>query len=321
MRKLPKLFNSEISLNENIITAVSKRKDIEINQDQTKNAFSEKWTSANEKDLTNDKNFIHDQKKWFLSLYGFSNEDQLAEFLKGKIILDAGCGIGYKTSWVASLASDSIVVGMDISDSLDIAAQKYKNQENLFFIKGDIANTEFDCGVFDLVICDQVIMHTEKPEITFNHLGSLIKPSGYFFYYLYAKKALPRELVDDFFRHETHKITNKELWEFSSQLTELGKNLSELKVKINSPEIPLLNIKKGEYDLQRFIYWNFLKCFYNSEWDSSANDIVNFDWYSPSNAKRYTESEFNDLVLSNKFEINFFHKEEACFSGRLIKQD
>ena len=47
MRKLPKLFNSEISLNENIITAVSKRKDIEINQDQTKNAFSEKGELVN----------------------------------------------------------------------------------------------------------------------------------------------------------------------------------------------------------------------------------------------------------------------------------
>ena len=320
MTEITKLFNKEIFLIENTITTKALKQEIDQNQYQTKNAFSEKWTSANEKDLTNDKTFVQDQKKWFLSLYGFSNEDELAKFLSGKTILDAGCGIGYKTSWVASLAPDSTVIGMDISDSLNIAAKKYKNQENLFFIKGDIANTEFASGVFDLIICDQVIMHTEKPELTFNHLGGLIKPSGFFFYYLYAKKALPRELVDDFFRHETHKITNKELWEFSSQLTELGKNLSELNVKIDSPEIPLLGIKKGKYDIQRFIYWNFLKCFYKPEWESNANDIVNFDWYSPSNAKRYSELEFQKLVLSNQFEIDFFHKEEACFSGRLIKQ-
>ncbi len=60
-----------------------------------------------------------------------------------------------------------------------------------------------------------------------------------------GKKALPRELLDDYFRLATHDIPNEQLWEMSAQLTELGKCLSDLKVTIDSPDIPLLGIKGG----------------------------------------------------------------------------
>ena len=92
---------------------------------------------------------------------------------------------------------------MDISESINIAAEKYKNIDNLFFIKGDILKTPFKNQSFDIVVCDQVIMHTEKPEKTFEHLASLIKNSGFFLCYVYAKKALVRELIDDYFRKKS----------------------------------------------------------------------------------------------------------------------
>ena len=48
--------------------------------------------------------------------------------------------------------------------------------------------------------------------------------------------------------------------------------------------------------------------------------MVNYDWYSPSNASRYSEEDFKEIVEKNNFVIDFFHKEEACFSGRFIKK-
>lgn len=48
------------------------------------------------------------------------------------------------------------------------------------------------------------------------------------------------------------------------------------------------------------IYWNFIKCFWNEELGYDTSVATNFDWYSPSNAKRYSE-------------------EEACYSGRFLK--
>lgn len=134
--------------------------------------------------------------------------------------------------------------------------------------------------------------------------------------YVYAKKALPRELLDDHFRSLTYKLTKEELWEFSEQVTELGKRLSDLNVEIKVPAIPLLGINEGSYTIQRFIYWNFMKCFWSENFGWMNSVSTNFDWYGPSNASRYTEKEFRKWIEMNKLTITFFHKEEACYTGR-----
>jgi ubiquinone/menaquinone biosynthesis C-methylase UbiE len=234
------------------------------------------------------------------------------------VIFDAGCGLGYKAAWFAKLAPHATVIGMDFSESALQSAKKYADIDNLYFIQGDIAKTPFKDGIVDYVNCDQVIMHTEYPEKTFAHLSAKTSENGEFACYIYAKKALPRELLDDYFRREVHGITNEQLWEVSEQLTELGKRLSDLKVTFESPDIPLLGIKGGEYDIQRFIYWNFIKCFWNPELGKDISDATNFDWYSPSNARRYTESEFREMISDSNMEDSYFYIQEAAYSGRFI---
>jgi len=313
------LFKDKIVVNKNFIYNSSLKKINCENQDQTKNIFSDKWKEADEyKDIEKLYTF---QYNWFLQLYGFENEEAFANYLKDKnIILDAGCGLGYKAAWFAKLAPHAIVIGIDISDAAFIAAKNFANYPNLFFYKGDIANTELKEEVIDFTVCDQVIMHTEIPEVTFSHLSQITSKGGEFACYVYSKKALPRELVDDYFRNATHSISKENMWAFSEQLTELGKRLSELNVKFVSPDIPLLEIKGGEYDIQRFIYWNFLKCFWKDDWGFDLSKSTNFDWYAPSNAKRFSKQEFKNMIHSNHLAINFFHEEEACYSGRFIKQ-
>jgi hypothetical protein len=109
------------------------------------------------------------------------------------------------------------------------------------------------------------------------------------------------------------------MWEFSEQLTELGRRLSDLKISFESPDIPLLGIKGGKYDIQRFIYWNFLKCFWKEEWGFDLSKSTNYDWYAPSNAKRFSKSEFLSMVTENNLTITYLHEEEACYSGRFKK--
>jgi hypothetical protein len=116
-------------------------------------------------------------------------------------------------------------------------------------------------------------------------------------------------------------MTSDNLWQMSEQLTELGKRLSDLNVSIDVPDIPALGIKAGSYDLQRFIYWNFIKCFWNPELGRETSIVTNYDWYSPSNARRYSDEEAMDLVKKNGMEIVYFHQENACHSGRFRKGD
>ena len=313
---IQEIFSSEIELNKNYIFRTGES--TFENQDHTNDVFSDKWEKVDNMEKTD--KLYEFQYEWYLKLYGFDTEDDLKTFLQTKkVIFDAGCGLGYKAAWFAKLAPESIVIGMDYSEAAVIAARNYADIPNLYFIKGDIADTGFKTNSIDFVSCDQVIMHTEYPDQTFTHLTDITAKDGEFACYVYAKKALPRELLDDYFRIETKNCTSEQLWEMSRQLTQLGKTLSELKINIEVPDIPLLNIKGGEYDLQRFIYWNFIKCFWREDWGEKLSDATNFDWYSPSNAKRYSEKEYKEMIADNDLNILYFHKEEACYSGRFKK--
>ena len=288
-------------------------------EQQTNDAFSDKWEAyeeSSEKEV-----WYQMQKDWYLRLYGFDSEDEFANFLRSKkIIFDAGCGLGYKAAWFASLAPESLVIGIDYSEAVTIAARNYFSLSNLLFAQGDIATTPFTEGSIDYVSCDQVIMHTQNPDETFGELVRITNPSGgEFACYFYAKKALPRELLDDHFRSACTSMSKDELWGMSKQLTVLGKNLSDLNVAIEVPDIPGLGLKGGTYDIQRFIYWNFVKCFWNEDLGEETSIVTNYDWYSPSNARRYSEQEVRDLVKTNGLKIGYFHQEEACHSGRFFK--
>jgi len=315
---LKSIFIDPVELHGNLI--VLKTSSEYENQEQTNSIFSDKWLKHDIKSQLDSMELF--QLRWYLVLYGFNDEKELKEFLQTKkYILDAGCGLGYKAAWMALLSSESIVIGMDFSDAVLSAAEHYKGIDNLFFVKGDISQTNIKDNSIDYISCDQVIHHTENPAKTFEHLSNKLSVSGQIGCYVYAKKAIPRELIDEYFRTFTLKCTKEEIWEMSEQLTKLGKTLSELNAKIDVPDIPLLNIKGGSYDVQRFIYWNFLKCFWNEKigWNGSVS--TNFDWYGPSNASRYSEEEFRSWITINNLATLYFHREEACYSGRFLKQE
>ncbi len=289
-------------------------------QQQTNEVFSAKWERY---DASGEKQRLYDfQRSWYLKLYGFGSEEGLrAHLARCAVVFDAGCGLGYKAAWFADLAPHALVIGMDFSDAARHAARAYADRPNLYFIQGDIAATGFREATVDYVSCDQVIMHTESPEATFAELARIVsRVSGEVACYFYAKKALPRELLDDYFRRHCAGLERQQLWEMAEQLAELGRRLSALKVEFEVPEIPGLGIKGGRYDVQRFIYWNFLKCFWNEDLGRETSVITNFDWYSPSNARRFSEAEVRAIVEASGLAETFFHREEACYSGRFRRR-
>lgn len=311
-----RMFLTPVSVSGNFID-LSNVSDDE-NQEQTNAVFSEKWSKYDScKDQESAYAF---QRNWYLTLYGFQSEENLSRFLEDKaVIFDAGCGLGYKAAWFARLAPHALVIGMDFSEAAARAAVRYGDIPNLMFVRGDIAKTGFSDEVISYTNCDQVIMHTEQPEATFAELARITARSGEVACYFYAKKALPRELLDDYFRIHCKDMSTTALWEMSEQLTDLGRRLSDLNVTFEAPDIPELGIKGGTYDIQRFIYWNFLKCFWNEGLGEETSTSTNFDWYSPSNARRFSAEEVKNIARSNAMTEVFFHEEEAAHSGRWKK--
>tara|TARA_B100000963_G_scaffold358304_1_gene382613 strand:+ start:9764 stop:10720 length:957 start_codon:yes stop_codon:yes gene_type:complete len=312
------IFQQEFSIQDGVFI-ISDESNIE-NQSQTNDVFSEKWIKYSQEELSEQEALFEFQKKWYLDLYSFKDEDELAAYLSNQeVILDAGCGLGYKAKWFADLSPESSVIGMDYSDAVFVAAKRYKDTKNLFFVKGDIADTKFHNDSLSYISCDQVIHHTENPLNTLKELARIIKKGHEIAVYVYAKKALPRELLDDYFRLATKNISSEDMWEMSEQLTELGKVLTDLNIEIEVPDIPLLDIKGGRMDLQRFIYWNFVKCFWNEDLGKETSISTNYDWYAPSNADRYSIEEFKEMLSLANLEVSVMHTEEACHSGRFLK--
>jgi len=98
-------------------------------------------------------------------------------------------------------------------------------------------------------------------------------------------------------------------------MAELGKNLSKLKKKITiSKDIPILQIKSGTYDVQRFLYWNFLKCWWSGEVPFEQSVATNFDWYFPKYAYRHTQDEVRKWFQDSKLRITHFNAIESGFS-------
>jgi hypothetical protein len=90
---------------------------------------------------------------------------------------------------------------------------------------------------------------------------------------------------------------------YCRQITELGKTLSQQNIKLQIPAVDILEIEKGEYDLQRFVYHFFAKMFWNDEFNFEDNAVINYDWYHPQNCTRHTIEEVRDWFTQNNLTI------------------
>ena len=98
-------------------------------------------------------------------------------------------------------------------------------------------------------------------------------------------------------------------------ITKFGRDISKEKIIIKiSEDIPFLGIKKGSYDLQRFFYNNFFKCFWNDEWGFDYSNMVNFDWYHPKFAWRHTKDEIKGWCNEMKLKVKFLKESDAGYT-------
>lgn len=97
-------------------------------------------------------------------------------WMKGKWILDAGCGAGRFMDVVARTGAN--IVGLDISNAIDAAAKTVSGHPNAHFVQASIFELPFKPGVFDGVYCIGVIQHTPDPARAIKSLPAPLKPEG-----------------------------------------------------------------------------------------------------------------------------------------------
>ncbi|MEP7265533.1 MAG: class I SAM-dependent methyltransferase, partial [Bacteroidota bacterium] len=129
------------------------------------------------------------------------------------------------------------------------------------------------------------------------------EPKGEIAIYVYKKKAPLREYTDDYIRDRISSLDYNEAMKACEQITALGKKLSEYKMDIDIPAVDILEIKEGTYDVQRFIYHFFMKCFWNNNLSFHDNAVINYDWYHPQNCSRHTLEEVKEWYVNAGLKI------------------
>jgi SAM-dependent methyltransferase len=100
-------------------------------------------------------------------------------------ILDLGCGLGYLTTWYASLNSDRHVIGVDISEKSVRQARRLARRlciRNVEFLVADIAD-KIPGGIHDAVVDSQCLstLTSYSPDAfsrSLTNLRSILTPDG-----------------------------------------------------------------------------------------------------------------------------------------------
>lgn len=104
-----------------------------------------------------------------------SNALRIMGDIKGKQILDIGCGIGRESAWLSSHGAD--VVGMDLSPGMiDVAIQ---HSPAIDFRVGNIEALDFHDD-FDIVFCQAALHHLPRVEMAIGRIYEALKPDGLF---------------------------------------------------------------------------------------------------------------------------------------------
>lgn len=104
--------------------------------------------------------------------------------IRGRWILDAGCGNGMLSEALAECGAN--VVGMDYSTSV-FEAERRRACDAVHFVRGDLMRAPFADGAFDIVISNGVLHHTPNTHRTFESVARLVAPGGRFYLWLYHR--------------------------------------------------------------------------------------------------------------------------------------
>ena len=110
--------------------------------------------------------------------------------LRGKRVLEAGCGMGRFLD-VVSRDGAELAVGVDLSTAVDACADNLGGRDNVLIAQGDIFKLPFKRGAFDVVYSIGVLHHTPSCERAFKSLVPLVKPGGVIAISVYAAVVKP----------------------------------------------------------------------------------------------------------------------------------
>lgn len=102
--------------------------------------------------------------------------DFALEHCSGKKVLDAACGVGYGSHYLARVAAE--VVAVDISDEAIRYAEEHYAGQNVTFQVMDVQRLDFPDRSFDVVCSFETIEHLDDPSGFLAGVARVLRPEG-----------------------------------------------------------------------------------------------------------------------------------------------
>lgn len=288
---------------------------------QTARSFADKWARNPDLAFRQTLDPTSDIHRWILGRNGFADGDALRAHLAARTrILDAGCGNGRVTALLAAHAPPGAeVVGADIN-ATDIARANLGDVDGVAIEQADLLGDLSHLGTFDFVYCQEVLHHTGDAARGFANVAGRLRDGGELAIYVYREKAPGREFADDHVRRAIADLPYEEAMAECRRIAELGRALADLGATVTVPDVPSMGIEAGEYDVQRFVYHFFMKCFWSDELEPEANAVINYDWYHPDFCSRHTLDEVRSWFADSGLAVVHEHVDPYGITMRGLRR-
>lgn len=137
----------------------------------------------------------------------FAETGWTEESMKGKWVLDAGCGNGRFVEICSR--TDCEIVGVDISSAIDAAGELFQDKENVHLVQASIYELPFAAAAFDKCYCIGVIQHTPNPKKSIQALPVFVKKGGDIALTIYENKPWTKLYGKYWLRPITKRINKK----------------------------------------------------------------------------------------------------------------
>jgi SAM-dependent methyltransferase/uncharacterized protein YbaR (Trm112 family) len=227
-----------------------------VGTDQYVGSFSYEWNRWNQVqlDIANGRTESEDT---FAEKTGFTPEE-----LRGKLVLDVGCGAGrfldVASKWGAT------VIGIDLSFAVEASQKNLGDRPNVSVIQADVFRLPFRDATFDAIFSIGVLHHSRDTREAFLQLPSLLKHGGDIAVWLYYYEDQVYNAASDFWRAVLRPFPTSVVYAWSWLLVTLFSWLWAQPVMSRKP-------------------WGHLRRVLpvNTHADRQWRILDTFDWYSP----------------------------------------
>ncbi len=223
-------------------------------------SFGKEWNWFSETQLDRPEEQRTESRETFASKTGFT-----PTALKGKTILDVGCGMGRFAEVAASYGAN--VVGVDLSVAVEAANRNLGALPNTAFLQADVFDLPFRPESFDFIYSIGVLHHTPDTRAAFSQLPRLLRPGGRIAIWVYTSERPLGYLSSDLYRRLTTRMDEERLLKLCRIAAPLGRLYRTRFGRYLTPLLPVSHHPDPEWRVLDTFDWYAPKYQWKHDWD------------------------------------------------------